>query len=205
MYIYTHTYILRMYICLCVCMYTYVYNLRIYSYAQAQQLQALAALKRAISNNEPLAQEPHASTHAASIRDTSPVNWTLLERSTATAKGELTTTYNYIHIILIYTAACYYTHIEVEGGHASNAPPLRPKASVFTTLYYYLYVLILLIVHYCFTGKSPVKWTNHQARHRSGRRRAFSSSLLDTTICDIPCVSYCYMYVLILVYMPVYI
>ena len=129
-----------MYICSCICMYTYVYNVGIYSYAQEQQLQALAALKRAISNNEPLAQEQHAS----SIRGTSPVNWTLLERSTAAAKGELTSTYNYIHIILIHTAACYYTHIEVEGAHASNAPPSRPKASVFTTLYYLYYITALL-------------------------------------------------------------
>ena len=75
-------------------------------HAQAQQSQAFAALKQATSNNEPLAQVPHASSirgtnksrmrlayaaqapHASSIRSTSPVNWTLLERATAAAKGE---------------------------------------------------------------------------------------------------------------------
>ncbi len=60
-------------------------------HAQAQQLQALAALKQAISNNEPLAQEPHAS----SIRGTSPVNKTLRERSTAAAKGESFSFFSY--------------------------------------------------------------------------------------------------------------
>jgi hypothetical protein len=186
-------------------------------HARAQQLQALAALKQAISN-EPLAQEPHAS----SIRGTSPVNWTLLERSTAAAKGEsffffslykkktpvdwtllerstpaaegelssllyATTYISYQYVLLHATYCCMLlcTCRSTGGTRIERATVAAKGERFYYTLYYYLFVRILLILHYCFTGKSPVKWANHRARHRSGRRRAFSSSLLDTTICDI--------------------